>query len=168
MTDAPRPKNELIRDLTKSEEVFRLLVQSVSDYAIFMLDTEGNIATWNEGAEQINGYSYDEIIGKHFSKFYTQEERDKKHPDNELRIAIAEGRYEEEGWRVRKDGTLLWANVIITAVYDNDKLVGFAKVTRDLTERKMSQQREEIFRLLVSSVSDYAIFMLSPEGNVMT
>ncbi len=169
MTDAPRPKNELIRDLTKSEEVFRLLVQSVSDYAIFMLDTEGNIATWNEGAEQINGYSYDEIIGKHFSIFYTQEERDKKHPESELQAARSKGRYEEEGWRVRKDGCRIWASVVITAVHDDDEnLIGYAKVTRDLTERKLASHSEQIFKLLVNSVGDYAIFMLDVDGNVLT
>lgn len=153
---------------SQNEEVFRLLVGSVQDYAIFMLDPSGHILTWNEGAERIKGYKAQEIIGNHFSIFYTNDAKTIKHPEHELEIAKAEGRYQEEGWRVRKDGSLFFANVTITAVYQGSTLVGFAKVTRDLSERKQAEHREEIFRLLVAGVSDYAIFMLNPEGKVLT
>jgi PAS domain S-box-containing protein len=112
-----------------------------------MLDPEGNILTWNDGAQRIKGYSANEIIGKHFSVFYTPESNAKRHPQKELEIATAKGRYEEEGWRVRKDGSLFWANVLITALFDKDKLVGFAKVTRDLTERKNAENaRDKAFK----------------------
>jgi PAS domain S-box-containing protein len=131
---AARRPEELLR---RSEEHMRLLVESVKDYAIFMLDTGGHIASWNSGAEHIKGYRATEVIGKHFSLFYPPEAVAARHPEHELEVATREGRYEEEGWRVRKDGTLFWANVIITAVHDPDTgvLRGFAKVTRDLTER---------------------------------
>ena len=122
-------------------EQFRLLVTSVRDYAIFVLDVTGRIRTWNPGAERIKGYSADEVIGRHFELFYTDEARARRHPDHELRVAAREGRFEEEGWRVRKDGTLFWANVVITALRDaRGGLVGYAKVTRDLTERRKAQQ----------------------------
>ena len=122
-------------------EQFRLLVTSVRDYAIFVLDVTGRIRTWNPGAERIKGYSADEVIGRHFELFYTDEARARRHPDHELRVAAHEGRFEEEGWRVRKDGTLFWANVVITALRDaRGGLVGYAKVTRDLTERRKAQQ----------------------------
>ncbi|MBX9694126.1 MAG: PAS domain S-box protein, partial [Cyanobacteria bacterium] len=166
--------SQVTRDLTErrqaiqKEQIFRLLVSGVKDYAIFMLDPEGRIMTWNEGAERIKGYTASEIIGKHFSRLYTQESRDKNHPDAELEIARAEGSCEEEGWRVRKDGTRFWAGVTITAIYDYNNLVGFAKFTRDLTDRKLAVQKEELFRLMVSGVADYAIFMLSPEGHILT
>ena len=128
--------------MADSEKGFRILVQSVKDYGIFMLDPEGYIMTWNEGAEQIKGYSADEIIGKHFSIFYPQEDKDWDKPGWELRVVRAEGRIEDEAWRLRKDGTRFWANVIITALYDeNKKLIGFGKVTRDLTERVLAEQR---------------------------
>jgi len=165
---------KVIRDLTErklashTEQIFKLLVSSVTDYAIFMLDPNGIVMTWNEGAQRIKGYTAAEIIGQHFSIFYTDEAKNSQHPDSELKITRAEGRYEEEGWRVCKDGSRIWANVVITAVYDQGQLIGFAKVTRDLTQRKISDQREKVFSLLVSSVRDYAIFMLSPDGNVMT
>jgi PAS domain S-box-containing protein len=152
----------------ESESIFKLLVESVKDYAIFMLDADGNIKTWNEGAQRIKGYKANEIIGKHFSIFYPPDALASKHPQHELMIAEREGSYEEQGWRVRKDGSLMWANVVITAVRENGKLVGFAKVTRDLTESKKAQQDEELFQLLVGSVADYAIFMLDPDGKVMT
>ena len=125
-------------------EQFRLLVMSVRDYAIFLLDVSGRIRTWNLGAENIKGYTADEVIGRHFELFYTEPARARKHPAYELEVAIREGRFEEEGWRVRKDGTLFWANVVITALRDaRGGLVGFAKVTRDLTERRHAQQRLE-------------------------
>jgi len=123
------------------DEAFRLFVESVNDYAIFMLDPVGVITTWNKGAERLKGYRAPEIIGKHFSTFYPDDDVAARKPDRELEIARAEGRYEEEGWRVRKDGSLFWASVVITAVYDRDAtLRGFAKVTRDLTERRRGEQ----------------------------
>ncbi|MFN8659584.1 MAG: PAS domain S-box protein [Candidatus Obscuribacterales bacterium] len=160
----------------QSEEVFRLAVNSVKDYAIFVLDPTGHIMTWNEGAQKTKGYTADEVIGKHFSIFYPEAEKAAKHPDYELEVAKQEGRYEEEGWRIKKDGSSFWANVVITALYsDQGHLIGFAKVTRDLTERRrqkmlreQSVKHEELFRLLVTSVSDYAIFLLDPQGHVMT
>ena len=128
-------------------DLFRLLVESVRDYAIFLLDTTGHIRTWNAGAQRIKGYTASDIVGKHFSIFYPPADIRGGKPDYELRVAIEEGRYEEEGWRIRKDGTRFWASVVITALRDaDDQLVGFAKVTRDLTERK--QAEEERARLL--------------------
>jgi PAS domain S-box-containing protein len=125
-----------------SEESFRLLVESVKDYAIIMLDTAGHVVSWNAGAERFKGYRPSEIIGKHFSCFYPSEAIQRGVPEQELRAAAAEGRFESEGWRVRKDGKQFWANVIITALRDHDgKLRGFAKVTRDLTERKQAEER---------------------------
>ncbi len=157
--------------LHQSEARFRLLVESVKDYAIFMLDPDGRVLTWNAGAELIKGYSASEIIGQHFSVFYPPEASD--FPAHELRVAAAEGRFEDEGWRVRKDGSRFWANVVITALYGPDKkLVGFAKVTRNLTERREHEESlrhsEERFRLLVEGVSEYAIFMLDVNGVVTT
>jgi PAS domain S-box-containing protein len=165
------PRSTRLGTLRKSEERFRLLVESVKDYAIFMLDPDGHVLTWNAGAELIKGYRASEIIGQHFSKFYPPEVGD--FPAQELRIAAAEGRFENEGWRVRKDGSRFWANVVITALYGPDKnLLGFAKVTRDLTERRAHEEdlrhSEERFRLLVEGVSDYAIFMLDVTGAVAT
>jgi PAS domain S-box-containing protein len=159
--------------LRRSEEQFGLLVSAVRDYAIFMLDVEGHIATWNLGAQLIKGYRADEIIGRHFSIFYPPEDLAARKPERELEIATAEGVYEEEGWRIRKDGTYFWASVVITALRDETgSLVGFGKVTRDLTERKRAEeallQSEERFRLLVSQVRDYAIFMLDAEGHIAT
>ncbi len=132
--------------LRQSEERFRLLVESVRDYGIFILDPGGHIVSWNAGAERIKGWTADEIIGEHFRIFYTQEARDRKHPEYELEVASAEGRYEEEGWRVRRDGTMFWANVVITALRDPDgALVGFAKVTRDVSDRReLLLERERV------------------------
>jgi PAS domain S-box-containing protein len=128
--------------LRVSEERFRLLVQSVRDYAIFMLDPEGRVATWNEGAQRIKGYTADEIIGRHFSAFYPTETRSTGFPQHELEVAASTGRFEDEGWRLRKDGSLFWASVVITALRDpSGTLVGFAKVTRDLTERRQAEER---------------------------
>jgi len=129
-------------DLRESEERFRLLVQSVKDYAIFMLDPDGYVTTWNAGAERIKGYTANEIIGRHFSVFYPESDKHTK-PPRELAIAVETGVYEEEGWRIRKDGSRFWASVVITAVRTADgRLTGFAKVTRDLTERRLAQERE--------------------------
>ncbi|HET9684979.1 MAG TPA: PAS domain S-box protein, partial [Gemmatimonadaceae bacterium] len=156
-----------------SSDLFRLLVSSVRDYAIFALDPDGVILTWNAGAERIKGYRADEIIGKHFSIFYPHELVAEGFPAFELRTAANTGRFEDEGWRLRKDGSRFWANVVITALRDEQgALVGFAKVTRDLTERREAEEAlresEERFRLLVEGVRDYAIFMLDPEGRVST
>jgi PAS domain S-box-containing protein len=130
------------QSLRASEERFRLLVQNVRDYGIFMLDPTGHVASWNEGAQRIKGYTADEIIGKHFSTFYPQDDIDSDKPGMELRVASRVGRFEDEGWRLRKDGSLFWANVVITALRNDDgELIGFAKVTRDLTERRASEQR---------------------------
>src|SRR2546423_7392548 len=129
---------------TKSEEKsdrFRLLVESISDYAIFTLDTDGLVTSWNAGAERFKQYRADEIIGRHFSVFYLPEDIAGGKPARELDQAVRDGRIEDEGWRVRKDGSQFWANVVITAIRENGRLVGFAKVTRDLTERKADEER---------------------------
>ena len=131
--------------LRQSEERFRLLVEGVKDYAIFMLDPYGYITTWNEGARRIKGYEAEEIVGEHFSTFYTDEDVERAHPEEELRVAAAEGSYEEEGLRVRKDGSTFWASVLITALRDDDgELRGFAKVTRDVTARRQAEERERL------------------------
>ena len=148
---------------------FRLLVESVKDYAIFLLDPRGIVRSWNVGAENIKGYRADEIIGKHFSTFYPSEDVASGKCERELEIATDEGRFEEEGWRIRKDGSRMWANVTITALRNAEgSLIGFAKVTRDLTERRRAEEDARRFRLLVDSVRDYAIFMLDPGGYVQT
>ncbi|MEO8628201.1 MAG: PAS domain S-box protein [Betaproteobacteria bacterium] len=159
------------RALEQSEDRFRLLVEGVTDYAIFMLDVDGRVITWNAGAQRIKGYRSDEIIGQHFSKFYPAGSQEL--PPRELEVAAAEGRCEDEGWRLRKDGSMFWASVVITALRDQSgRLSGFAKVTRDLTRRRKQEealrQSEERFRLLVEGVTDCAIFMLDPNGYVMT
>jgi PAS domain S-box-containing protein len=123
-------------------QIYQLMVESVRDYAIFMLDPNGHVASWNQGAQRIKGYTADEIIGRHFSTFYTAEDIASGKPARELKIATRKGKYEEEGTRVRKDGSTFWANVVITAVRDADNtLIGFAKVTRDLTERRAAQEK---------------------------
>src|ERR687897_394076 len=143
--ESSRPTHEILRE---SEERFRLLVEGVKDYAIFMLDADGYITTWNLGAQRIKGYESEEIIGEHFSIFYTDEDVGRGHPEEELRIAAADGSYEEEGIRVRKDGAHFWASVLITALRDEEgDLRGFAKVTRDITARKVAEERD---RLLAS------------------
>jgi PAS domain S-box-containing protein len=130
--------------LRESEEHLRLLVDGVRDYAIFMLDPSGKVASWNQGAERIKGYQASEIIGRHFSCFYPPEDVQDGKPERELQRALAEGRYEEEGWRLRKDGSRFWADVVITALTDGTgKLRGFSKITRDITERKKARQRIE-------------------------
>ncbi len=154
-----------------SGEVFRRLVDSVHDYAIFMLTTDGRIASWNQGAQRIKGYSASEAIGQHFSMFYEAPAIDAGWPQEELRRALAAGRFEDEGWRLRKDRTRFWANVVISPLRDDaGALLGFSKVTRDLTERRTNEQRvadsERHLRLLIESVQDYAIFMLDPQGIV--
>jgi PAS domain S-box-containing protein len=157
----------------QSEEPFRLFIESVQDYAIFMLDPQGRVATWNPGAERAKGYEASEIIGQHFSCFYSLEDvRDGK-PQRLLALATKDGRAEDEGWRVRKDGSTFWANVTVTALRDaSGELIGFGKVTRDLTERRRTEvalrRSEERSRLFIDAVQDYAIFMLDPDGCVST
>jgi PAS domain S-box-containing protein len=154
-----------------TDDAFRLLVQSIVDYAIYMLDPKGNVTSWNAGAARIKGFTEDEIVGKHFSNFYVEEEREAGVPQKVLETARKEGRFEGEGWRVRKDGTRFWASVVVDAIKDDKgKLVGFAKITRDMTDKRAAQQAlleaERRFRLLVQGVTDYAIYMLDPNGRV--
>lgn len=156
---------------TSLQDPFRRAVDAIDDYAIFLLDSTGHIATWNRGAQRIKGYAPRDIIGRHFSIFYPDEANARGWPDQELREASRVGRFEDEGWRLRNDGTRFWANVIITALRDDDgRLVGFSKITRDLTERRAHEERlrqsEEGFRLLLEGIEDYAIFMLDPDGRV--
>jgi PAS domain S-box-containing protein len=173
-----------------SDERFRLLVESVGDDAIFMLDPQGRVTTWNLGAERIKGYRAEEIVGEHFSRFYPPEDVAAGKPARELEAAEREGRIADEGWRVRKDGSRFWASVVVTALRDEaGRLVAFARVTRDLTERRRAEaelraanarlarraeelaaanRQLEIFSLLVASVVDYAIFVLDPTGRIAT
>lgn len=166
-SDSPSPVNAL-----RIEEL-ALLLDAVQDYAIFLLSPTGHIRSWNSGAERIMGYKASEIIGQHFSIFYGPEDQAARKPENELAVAAAEGRIEDEGWRVRNGGERFWVNTVITALRDPDGgLHGFAKVTRDLTRHREAEERlrqsEEMFRLLVQSVKDYAIFLIDPEGTIMT
>ena len=152
---------------------FRRLVEGTRDYAIFLLDLEGRVRSWNAGAQRIKGYAAGDILGQHFSRFYPPEAVARRWPQHELAMAREQGRFEDEGWRVRKDGSRFWANVVITALRDDGGAVrGFSKITRDLTERRRAEESlrhsEERFRLLVDAVKDYAIFMLDPEGRVMS
>ena len=158
-------------DESVSGDQFRLLVQSIVDYAIYMLDSSGIVTSWNAGAERIKGFQTHEIVGKHFSTFYTDEDRRAGVPDKVLETVRRDGRFEGEGWRRRKDGSRFWASVVIDAIKNDDgKLVGFAKITRDMTEKRAAQQAlteaEQRFRILVQGVTDYAIFMLDPDGRV--
>ncbi|MFC3441034.1 PAS domain S-box protein [Sphingobium rhizovicinum] len=157
--------------LEQADNRFELLVQSVTDYAIYMIDPDGIVISWNAGARRFKGYEAHEIIGQHFSRFYTPEDQATAIPALALYTAEHDGRFEAEGWRVRKDGSRFWANVVIDPIRAPDgQLMGFAKVTRDLTERRAAQEAlresEERFRLLVQSVTDYAIYMIDPVGTV--
>ena len=159
-----------IESLT-DEGRYRLLVEAVTDYAIYMLDASGIVTTWNPGAQRFKGYAANEIIGQHFSRFYTEDDRKTGLPNRALETAEREGKFEAEGWRVRKDGSRFWAYVVIDPIRDRSgQIIGFAKITRDLTERKAAEQvlhrSEEQFRLLVQGVSDYAIYLLDLEGNI--
>jgi PAS domain S-box-containing protein len=158
-------------DKVKSGDSFKLLVQSIVDYAIYMLDPDGYVTSWNSGAERIKGFQTEEIVGKHFSTFYTPEDRAAGVPATVLETARSEGKFEGEGWRMRKDGSRFWASVVIDRINDESgDLVGFAKITRDMTDKRKSQQAlleaERRFRILVQGVTDYAIYMLDPEGRV--
>jgi PAS domain S-box-containing protein len=164
-----RPKD--VHALADNDDRYRILVDAITDYAIYMLDPDGVVSSWNAGAQRFKGYEASEIIGLHFSRFYTEEDRAAGLPEHSLKMAATEGRYETEGWRVRKDGTRFWANVVVDPIRDpSGCLLGYAKITRDLTERKLAadtlQRSEEQFRLLVKGVTDYAIYMLDPSGHV--
>ena len=153
------------------DQRFQLLVNAVTDYALYMLDLDGCVATWNPGARRFKGYEADEIIGQHFSRFFTNEDREAGLPSHALRTASEEGKYESEGWRVRKDGTRFWASVVIDPVRDAaGVLVGFAKITRDISEKRETERAlfasEQKFRLLVQGIRDCAIYMLDPEGRI--
>jgi hypothetical protein len=155
----------------QTPDLHRLLVEGIRDYAIFAMDPGGHVLTWNAGAERITGYTADEIVGQHLSVFYPADDIAAGKPALELEVATRGGRFEDEGWRLRKDGSRFWANVVVTALRDDaGTLVGFTKVVQDLTERRRAEQAlresEERFRLLVESVQDYAIFMLDPDGRV--
>jgi PAS domain S-box-containing protein len=158
-------------DTHVADQRFQLLINSVTDYAIYMLDPEGHIATWNPGARLFKGYEAEEVIGRHFSAFFTPEDRAAGLPERALATAAAEGKFETEGWRVRKDGTRFWAHVVVDPVRDEQgRLIGFAKITRDISTRKAAEQAlhesEQRFRLLVQGVRDYALYMLDPNGIV--
>jgi PAS domain S-box-containing protein len=151
----------------------QLLIERVADYAIYMLNPDGTVASWNAGARRFKGYVEAEILGQHFSRFYTPGDRAAGVPERALRTAIESGRFEDEGWRVRKDGSHFWASVVIDPIHDDDgTLFGFAKITRDISDKKLAREAlrraEEQFKLLIDSVIDYAIYMLSPEGMVTT
>ncbi|MBQ5964045.1 PAS domain S-box protein [Massilia sp. ZL223] len=153
------------------EQRLQYLVAGISDYAIYMLDPQGHITSWNAGAQRFKGYVEHEILRKHFSRFYTPEDRESGLPERALKQALEQGKFEAEGWRVRKDGSRFWAHVVIDPIYDeHGNLLGYAKITRDVTERRKAEEAlresEQRFRLLVQGVTDYAIYMLSPEGVV--
>jgi PAS domain S-box-containing protein len=156
--------------MERPSDLHELLIRSVVDYAIYMLSPDGRVVSWNPGAERIKGYSAEEIIGEHFSRFYTEEERAASVPMQALKTAAETGRFTAEAWRVRKDGSRFWAMVVVDPIRTNGQLIGFVKITRDMTEQRAAQlaalENERRFRLLVQSVTDYAIFMLDPEGRV--
>ena len=165
MADTPRRQ---LNELDQSQRL-GLLIDAVKDYAIYLLDAEGRVATWNTGAQLFKGYRADEIIGRHFSVFYTDEDKAVGLPARALHAAATEGRVENEGWRVRKDGTRFWTHVVIDPVFDDDgALMGYAKITRDVSEKRDADralyESEQRFRLLVQGVRDYAIYMLDPTG----
>jgi len=163
------PPPRLLTALAQSER-FELLIDAVKDYAIYLLDADGYVATWNTGAQRFKGYTADEIIGQHFSRFYTEEDRATGLPARALRTAREQGRFESEGWRVRKDGTRFWTHIVIDPVVENGATIGFAKITRDISEKKAADSAlndsERRFRLLVEGVRDYAICMLDADGKV--
>lgn len=147
------------------------MVEEIEDYAIVLLDREGNVENWNKGAEKMKGYTAEEIIGRHFSTFYPPEDKAAGLPAQLLEKAAQEGKARHEGWRLRKDGTRFWANVLITAIHNDDRQVlGFTKVVRDLTAIKMGEEAlkrtEERYHKMISEVEDYAIILLDAEGNI--
>ncbi len=166
MEPTGRPATPMMED-----ERYRLLIQAVTDYAIFMLDADGIVTSWNPGAQRLKGYEPHEIIGQHFSRFYAAEDRNSGLPARALETARRTGKFETEGWRLRKDGSRFWASVVIDPIRSpSGETVGYAKITRDLSERKAGEEAlkksEEQFRLLVEGVTDYAIYMLDPEGRI--
>ncbi|AOB33307.1 hypothetical protein AKI39_01345 [Bordetella sp. H567] len=166
----PTPPTSALQALA-ADRRFELMLRAIKDYAIFLLDKDGYIVSWNTGAQRFKGYTAAEIIGQHFSRFYTEEDRRDGLPQRALRTAAETGLYEAEGWRVRKDGTRFWTSVVIDPVYDDHgTLIGYAKVTRDIGDKKRAQEElfaaEQRFRLLVQGVRDYAIFMLDPDGRI--
>lgn len=172
LRDASEKKKQELA-LRESEERYRLMVDNVKDYAIFMLDPQGYIMTWNEGAKKHKGYNASEIIGQHFSIFYTTADIENKKPELELVVAKQTEKYEEEGWRVKKNGSVFWASVVLTALFnEQNELVGYSKVTRDLTEKKHNEealrQSEERYRSLVEQVTDYGIFMMDEKGRIVS
>jgi PAS domain S-box-containing protein len=159
------------KKIIPDERRYQYLISGISDYAIYMLDPSGYVSSWNAGANRFKGYVAQEILGQHFSRFYTPEDQATSLPQRALDTALADGKYEAEGWRVRKDGSRFWAHVVVDPIYNEEgALLGFAKVTRDVTERKQAEEAlresEQRFRLLVQGVTDYALYMLSPEGVV--
>ena len=163
-------RSRQLNDLDQAERI-QLLIDAVKDYAIYLLDADGMVATWNTGAQRFKGYAAEEIIGRHFSLFYTEEDRAAGLPARALATAASEGRFEAEGWRVRKDGTRFWTHVVIDPVISEDgDLIGYAKITRDVSERRATDralhESEQRFRLLVDGVHDYAIYMLDPQGRI--
>jgi PAS domain S-box-containing protein len=165
MSSKHSPKNQ-------QRDLYELLIRNVKDYAIFALDPSGHIISWNEGAERLRGYSESEVIGEHFSMFYLPEEVQSGRPALELETALKEGRYRTEGARVKKDGSILWCEILITPLYDKGNHAGFGILTRDLSERlhteEVLRRSEEAFRHMVSSVKDYGIFLLDREGRIVT
>ena len=160
-----------VLDQFNTENRFQLLVEAVTEYAIYLIDLQGKIASWNVGAERIKGYTSAEILGRDFSTFFTEEDRAAGKPAKAMATARTTGRFEDEGWRVRKDGSRFWALAVLDAVRDrNGQLIGYAKITRDMTERRNAQEAlresERRFRMLINSVIDYAIFTLDLEGRV--
>jgi PAS domain S-box-containing protein len=150
-------------------DLYRIAAEQTTDYAVFLLDPTGHVLTWNLGAQRIKGYAAEEIIGRHFSMFYPRDVLDRGWPEHELAAAAVEGRFQDEGWRIRKDGSRFWASVTISALRGEDgKLLGFSKITRDQTDQKLHEealrQSEERFRLLVDGVTDYAVYMLDEQG----
>jgi PAS domain S-box-containing protein len=164
-------KRAPVKQPITEEQRFQYLIAGIRDYAIYMIDPAGMVSSWNAGARRFKGYLAHEIVGQHFSNFYTEEDRKAGAPARALEVALAEGKYEAEGWRVRKDGSRFWASVVIDPIHDDSgELIGFAKITRDITERKRAEDAlrdsEQRFRMLVQGVTDYAIYMLSPDGVV--